>query len=253
MNLLDHQRGFREHLLAGDEEPVAPLDPGLTIYRNAYRARLLGALEESYERTRQWTGDDAFEAAACHHIILNPPVSWTLDDYGAGFGETLSGLFANDPEVGELAWLEWHMSRAFAAPDCAVLDPGALLSGPMADGDWEGAQLEFVTSFAMRKVRIACTALWLALGNNRAAAEAKLLPAPTALIVWRKEHSPHFRLVDDAEAAALVALAAGTPFGAVCAELAATSGAEAAVSQIGSWLGQWLQDGILSPAAPDRP
>lgn len=251
MSLLELQRGMREALLAGDGDPAAPPDPGLLIYRSAYRARLLGALEESYERTRQWAGEDAFEAAACHHIILNPPVSWTLDDYGAGFGETLSGLFAQDPEVGELAWLEWHMSRAFAAPDCAVLDPDALLSGPMADGDWEGMQLEFVTNFAMRKVHTACTALWQALKEGAASPDAMLLPEPTTLIVWRKDFCPHFRQLDDAEAAALAALVAGTPFGEVCAALAEGAGPEAAVSQIGSWLGQWVQDGLLSRPVTD--
>ncbi len=246
MSLLELQRGLREHLLADEAEA----DPGLTIYHSAYRARLLAALQEGYAHTRQWAGEEAFEAAACHHIILNPPASWTLDAYGAGFSETLAGLFAGDPEVGELAWLEWHMSQAFAAPDCPLLDPAALLSGPMAEGDWENMQLEFVTSFAVRTVRTACTALWLGLQEGTAAPEPMLLPQPLTLIVWRKDLSLHFRLLDQAEAAALTALAAGVPFGAVCAELAKGAGSEAAVAQIGGWLGQWLQDGLLSRLAP---
>ena len=94
---------------------------GLTVYRNAYRARLLDTLRDTFERTARLAGDEAFQQAAAHHLILHPPAHWTIDLAGEGFAETCAALFAGDPDVGELAWLEWAMHRAFAAPDAAPL------------------------------------------------------------------------------------------------------------------------------------
>ncbi len=250
MSLLELQRGLRREILA-DDDPSGPVAPGVTIYRNAYRARLFDALTASFERTAQWVGDESFAAAACHHVILHPPASWTLDEYGADFGQTLAQLFADDPEVAELAWLEWQMSRAFAAPDCPVLDPAVLLSGPLAEGDWDGVRFGLVTSFAMRPIRTACTALWQAMQGDGDTPAAMLLPEPAALVVWRKDMSPHFRLVEPGEQAALIGIFSGQTFGALCDGLADAAGPEAAVVRMGTWLGQWLQDGMLSRVSSD--
>lgn len=250
MSLLELQRTMRDHILADDD----PSEPGLEIYRNAYLSRLLGALQEGFALTRRWVGDESFDAAACHHVILHPPVSWTLDDYGAGFDRTLAELFAEDPEVGELAWLEWHMQRAFAATDGSVLDATMLTSGALGIADWESVCFTPVSGFAMRPVATDCVSLWQALSQDDPPTEVLPLPLPLdcALIVWRKDLSPHFRIVDSAEAQALAAVAAGQQFGEVCAALAAKHGPEAAMSQAGALLGRWVQDGLIAGVRADR-
>ena len=114
MSLLALQTEFHREIIA-DDDGMAPSSTGMAIYRDAYRGRLLAALETSFERTRRWTGEDTFTAAACHFILTHPPAGWTLDAYGADFPDLLAALFADDPEVAELAWLAWQMSQAFAA------------------------------------------------------------------------------------------------------------------------------------------
>ena len=95
---------------------------GMDVYRNAYRARLVDALRDTYPCTARWVGEDAFQQAAAHHAITHPPKSWTLDDVGEAFPDTLRELFAGDPEVAELGWLEWAMHRCFVAADAAPID-----------------------------------------------------------------------------------------------------------------------------------
>jgi hypothetical protein len=83
------------------------------VYHYAYRAQLLECLRYTFERVWAWLGDSGFEDAARRHIEAHPPHSWTLSDYGNEFDRTLSGLYPDDREVAELAWLDWPLRRAF--------------------------------------------------------------------------------------------------------------------------------------------
>ncbi len=251
MSLLTLQRMTRDEILA-DEDPATLSAPGMAIYRNAYRSRLLDALQISFALTRQWAGDETFDAAACHHIILNPPASWTLDDYGAGFDQTLAELFAEDPEVGELAWLEWHMQRAFGAPDTDILDAAMLTSGELGIADWETVSFILIPGFAMRAIATDCVSLWQALADGDTPPDARPLPPGSQLIVWRKGFSPHFRIIDAAEAKALAAVAAGQRFGELCVAFAEELGPEAGMAQAGALLGRWVQDGLIAGVQADK-
>ena len=84
---------------------------GMAVYRNAYRTRLIDALRETFERTAQLVGEDAFRRAAAHHLITNPPTGWTIDLTGERFAETCAELFAHDPDVAEVACSARRPSR----------------------------------------------------------------------------------------------------------------------------------------------
>ena len=249
MKLLALQRALRDELLNDAADHVVS-PPGIQVYRNAYRARLMDALRSGFARTLQWIGDEAFNAAATDHIINNPPHSWTLDDYGDGFPETLAVLFANDPEVSELAWLEWHLQRAFAALDGPVLDANGMAAQAGADCDWDTLTFELVGSFASRVVYTECAALWRAIADDAAPPSLLRLTTPGHLIVWRQGFSPHFKVLDATENAALVAIASGCTFGALCARYAAEIGDAEAVTKIGGWLGQWIGLGLVARVRP---
>lgn len=243
MNLAVQQLAFAAQLCTGDEAPVADA-PGMEIYRNAYRARLLSALETSFEQTRAWVGADSFTAAACHHVIASPPANWTLDTYGADFPATLAVLFAQDGEVADLAWLEWQLQQAFAAPDQTELDGQRLARANLGPGDWEQLRLTMAAGFAARPVNHDCAGLWQALRTGDAAG-FKLEPvAPGVLIVWRQGLVPHYRVVARDEFAALGGLMAGATFGATAA-LAGDTGA----AQLGAWFAQWLGEGLFADYA----
>ena len=245
MSLLALQRAMVGEMLATDDRPASP-SAGMKVYRSAYRNRLLEALHSSFETTCEYVGVEAFDTAACHHIILNPPASWTLDAYGAGFDLTLAELFAEDPQVAELAWFEWHMQQAFGSPDADPLDPAKLASGELANADWDRACIAFVPSFAMRAVRTDCIALWAALDEGVELPAMRERPNDAYVIVWRKDMTTHFRFADPAEGKALAELADRQSFGALCASLAGELGSNAALSQAGGWLARWLQDGLIA-------
>ncbi|GAA4774294.1 putative DNA-binding domain-containing protein [Novosphingobium ginsenosidimutans] len=239
MTLAVLQRAFLAEIAADDALP--PSSAGMAIYRNAYRGRLSDALASGFERTKRWVGEEAFEQAAAHYILTNPPHRWTLDLFGEAFPDLLGTLFAEDPEVAELAWLEWQLQQAFAARNAPVLTAADLAEASLSEDDW--ARLRFIPApgFAARQVNFDVVTLWPLLRDEAAASAPARLPESGWLIVWRQDLSPHYRLLDPAEGTALVALAGGESFG----EVAARVGADG-LPQFGAWFASWLAEGLFS-------
>lgn len=246
MTLLALQRSFRAELIHDDEGPP-PSSAGLAIYRNAYRARLLDTLCAAFERTRRWVGEETFGVAACHYALSHPPRSWTLDLYGAELPETLAQLFPHDPEVAELAWLEWRMQQAFAAPDRPELDPQVLLTAGLSATDWGGLRFTMTAGFAARAVIGDCAAVWR-LASAEAAPEAAIAIGTTRqLVVWRHALVPRFRVVDLDEFAVLGRIAAGETLAGAAGDPAADP------ARLGGWLTGWLREGLFSGYAVASP
>lgn len=225
------------------------LRPGLAVYRNAYRARLIECLRSSFEKTCMWIGDESFDAAAAHHLIVRPPRSWTLDNAGAGFDETLTQLFPNDPEVAELAWLEWEMQQAFIAADGPVLDAVgfAALSKDFTEEAWASLRLSFVTGMRSRRIQADCGAIWTAIATDANMPADVLLDEPGSLLVWRQGLNPRFRVLRSEEASRLDLLRSGVTFGDMCEALVKRLGAPG-IEEAGRALSIWITQGMVSHA-----
>lgn len=218
----------------------AALSNGLEVYRNNYRSRLAACLEESFAVTRAWLGDDAFRHASAEHIACVPPSSWTLDAYSRDFPMSLHGLYPDDPEVTEIAWLEWALGEAFVGADTPALDPAGL-----ADVDWDRAVLNFVPTLMAQDLTTNATVIWSAIAAGIAPPAAQSLMEPAVLLVWRREQASCFRLLDQDEARALTSARSGMSFGELCARVVAERGESEGIGSAGAYLGQWLSGGLL--------
>jgi hypothetical protein len=248
MSLLALQRDFRSWLTreavdAGARLEAAPA-PGLPIYLNNYRSSLISCLAESFEITRAWLGDEAFEAAAAIHIDRLPPHSWTLDAYALDFPASLALRYPNDPEVAELARLECALSVAFVGADADAIDPATL-----TDVDWDMAVLRFVPTLTLLDVTTNIAAIWSAITAEEKPPAAALLPEPASIAIWRNDLTPAFRTLDTEEAGALSLMMSGLRFGDLCAVLVEQHGEQDGPAMAGALLGQWLRDGIVRAIA----
>jgi hypothetical protein len=256
MSLERIQRAFLAHVVRGDDAIVAAVGArgrgGLAVHAHAYRANLVACLKDSYEKTLAWLGEDDFETAAREHITQHPPRGWTLNDYGEAFPRTLAGLYPADPEVEELAWLDWALRRAFDGPDANPPEPKAF-----GDIDWERAVLILSPTLATRQVSTNVAVLWNAMAEGTTPPPVEPLETPRTLAVWRRAFSPMFRGLEVRERAALDLARAGAGFGAICAWLAADHPDDeaAAAAEAGALLAAWLDDQIVvgvADALPDR-
>ena len=244
MSLLLIQRGMRDHLLCGSPF-IAVCERGdeargLAVYHHAYRAQLVACLRDTYEKVWAWLGDDAFEAAASRHVEANAPHSWTLSDYGETFGQTLADFYPADPEVAELAWLDWSLRRAFDGPDARPVDPNGL-----GDVDWDSAVFDFVPTLRLGVLTTNAAAIWSALAEDEMPPPAQPLSAAAGVRVWRRDLSSQFRSISPDELRALERALGGATFPEICDCAIEGASLESAHEVAGHMLGQWLLDGIV--------
>jgi hypothetical protein len=252
MSLLSLQRGLKAQILgeAPGQDPAYGGDgaAGLSVYHNAYRAQLVACLRDTFEKTWAWIGDEAFETAAREFIASHPPSSWTLNVYGEAFPAFLKDRHANDPEIGELAWLDWALRRAFDGADAEPLSPEHL-----AALDWEEAALAFAPTLMLHPVTTNVGAIWGALAEETHPPAVEPLPERASLRVWRSGLSPQYRTIDALETQAIEQVQAGQRFGEVCAAVCDGLDEETATQRIGAMLSVWIQDQLIVGAEANPP
>jgi hypothetical protein len=244
MNLNMMQRDFRRWLTTADTPSARrPADDrrGLDVYRNNYRVQLTGCLEATYPHLRKFIGDAAFRHAAAVHVQRNAPRAWTLDAYGAGFAATLRTVFPDNPDLHELAWIEWSLATAFVARDTAPLDPARL-----AHIDWDRARLGFTPSLHMARVTTNAADIWFALQEGLEPPGSSMLPLSAGAIVWRRGHVARLRVLDAPDVEALQLARAERRFDALCARLVDRLGAEEGVAKAGALLADWIGNELLT-------
>lgn len=243
--LADMQRDFRNWLVQSNAghrlHPQLGTPHGLATYQNNYRTQLVLCLKASYPHLLAWLGEDAFVEAAIQHIDRHPPSSWTLDAYGANFADTLHALYPHNPDLQELAWIEWNLAEAFVARDAA-----AVALDQLASIDWDTAQLRLSPSLRLHAATTNAAAIWSALEAGSAAPEAEMLDAPAGIIVWRRDFACQLRQVDAIEYAALQSLREDGRFSALCDALVGQLGEEEGVNRAGNLLAGWLAAGVVA-------
>ena len=253
--LLQAQQAFMAQVLDEDQPVPSHWSPrqaaGMDVYRQNYRSAVVEAVVSTYEQTRQWLGEAAFQRAAIHHVIAHPPSGWTIDDVGGGFDQTCAQIFANDLAVAELAWLEWSMlgaSRATQAAPMSMEEFGQE-TAQFGDDDWANMTLEFLPGVAARELQHDLHAMWQALGAGLQQRPETALETPRGCIVWREDERPTFMMVDAANVAALQSALAGMSYGEICVSLAGDDADQQALhdaaTSAGAMLGQWLQESLV--------
>ncbi|WP_186144001.1 DNA-binding domain-containing protein [Burkholderia gladioli] len=243
--LAELQRDFRDWLTDTTDTVARPdsVQPaGWLIYRNNYRAQLVGCLENAFVQVRTWLGDEAFRAAAIAHIHAYPPRSWTLDAYSRDFGATLAARFSDNPDLHELAWIEQALSDAFVAADSASIDAASL-----AGFDWENAWLRLSPSLAMRIATTNAAAIWTALEAGDGWPESEMLASPGGLLVWREGFGCRLRETDALEYEALRHIREHGRFSLLCDWLVDREGEAAGIRTAGELLARWLGSGLAVP------
>ncbi|WP_109127335.1 putative DNA-binding domain-containing protein [Dyella sp. C11] len=244
MNLARWQQDFRDWLTVASNDASHRLvhgsTTGLDIYQNNYRAQLMSVLEASYPQVLARLGAVLFRDAAINHIDRHPPHAWTLDVYGENFEDTLRSLLPHNPDVHELAWVEWSLAQSFVAADADDVS-----NDDLASVDWETAELQLAPSLHLRRVTTNVEAIWSALYDDTEVPESEMLDASGGLITWRQGTSCRLRQTDATEYAALQSLHEDAHFASLCDVLVEHLGEDAGIARAGELLANWISAGIV--------
>ncbi len=253
MRLAELQHELQRDLLGEDsaiaaaivDAPPLSVEARLGIYRNAYRARLIEALDDLYPVLHRLLGDDAFESLGTEFIDTHPSEHRSIRWYGRELADFLSVTppFADHPILPEIARLEWTLSEVFDAADAAVLDRAALQA--IDPGCW--ATLRFRFHPSLRRLTLAwnTVAVWQAMSDEHEPPERGRSPAPVPWLLWRRTLKNYFRSLDAVECAALDAAAAGRTFTEICEALAAHLPEAEIPLRAATLVAMWADSGIL--------
>lgn len=229
--------------VAGD----ARLDPGarLSIYANAYRARLLEVLGKDFACVKAQMGEEAFEAAALAYAAAHPSRSPSLRWFGRAFATFLRRAepYADAPALAETAAFEWALGEAFDAAD----DPSASLADAAAVPPEAWARLRLAPRASLRTLRLAWSvpAAYAAMERGERPAPERLR-APVTCLVWRADGLTRWRSLAAEEAEILSDALCGRTFGALCEALAERGGEEAAPARAAALLARWIEEGLFT-------
>ena len=133
--LAERQRGFAAALL----DPGLPMPDGLVgpdgepgpkrfaVYRNNVVVGLTETLKDAFPAVHRIVGADFFRAMARAYVLVEPPRSPILLDYGAGFPDFIRQFepAAVLPYLADVAHIERAWTEAYHAPEASPIDPGA--------------------------------------------------------------------------------------------------------------------------------
>jgi hypothetical protein len=254
MRLVELQRNFQRHLLAGDDAildsvvDAPPLAPAarVRIYRNAYHVRLLDALKDTYPVLFKILGDEMFENLGDAFINAHPSVHRSIRWYGRELADFLAQRppFAEQPILAEIARFEWTLSEVFDAADAVSVGRDALQA--VNPESWD--QLRFVFHPSLRLLDLAwnTVAVWQATNRDEDPPRPEAAENPIPWLLWRRELTNHFRSLDAAEKASLEAALSGMRFGKLCAVLSAFLPEEEIALRAAALIGTWTDSGMLT-------
>ncbi len=241
--LLQHDPAIEQHVLGTEKVSV---ETRLAIYENAYRARLVDALAETYPVLKQYLGDDAFEELAHDYLTTYPSsfrsIRW-FGDQLASFTQTHATYHAH-PYLAELIQFEWTMTMVFDAADAPLLQLDDIARIP--PDAWENMCFTAHPSARCLSCKWNMIPIWQMLSEQKSPAEPVESEQPVSWVLWRNNYLNQFCSLSEEEAWAIDAMLQGASFGAICEGLCQWIDEENAAQQAASLLKGWITAGLVS-------
>ncbi|MES2142191.1 MAG: DNA-binding domain-containing protein [Pseudomonadota bacterium] len=291
--LANLQEALQNHLLNEDESitqqltrPVnGLLADRLAVYANAYRLRLIDALQKEYRLLHTHLGDERFTELSEVYIDEYPSHFYSISDFTKQLPQFLFTYEPEQPYLSELAALIRALSLSLESSDAALLSVNALAEVPMQN--WPSLCFKYHPSVQYLTFQWNTFELWKSLvqktapprlysqqlgfrqgaaevsnrnvceihedcepsGNAAESSSAKSMHQKNSYcIVWRKQLQSYANSLTEPEAIAFQALQSGACFADACETLykSGLSSETEAATLVANCLTRWLNDHLFS-------
>jgi hypothetical protein len=246
LELKNHLRGEPSRIFEEVvDSPPLPVDERLGIYRNAYRVRLIEALDEAYPVLHAILGDDMFYALGEAYVTAHPSPFRSIRWYGGELAEFLSETepYEEQPILAEVALLEWTLTEVFDAADAPLVTRADL--GAVPPQAWQDLRLGFHPSVRRLSLFWNTAAVWSALSREEGPPDPQASDAPVIWLLWRQSRKNLFRSIEPIEAAALDAAINGASFGELCEVLGEWLPPEEIPLAAANYLNNWVLSDMI--------
>lgn len=257
-SLREAQRAFFAGLRHDDSSPpdVLEHEPGLSrearfsVYRSAYRARLVSVLRSDHPALAHCIAAD-FDALATRYALTQPSRVRSLRDFGDGFPEFVAdSLEVHGQAAMALGRFERTLLDVFDALDRPRIGEGALEA--LAESGATLASLVLHPSVRVLAPGWNVVAQWHA-------ARAEQAPLPwssdgTVWLLWRSvDRLTRFRAIGAAEVTLVRAVLGGADMVSICTLLAEDMRPADVPAFVAQTIRAWMTDGLLCGFRTDTP
>lgn len=256
MSTLNELQGdFQNAILRGDPRFRAAVvndervgaEKRIGIYADAYRLRLIEALQDTYTALHAVLGDEQFDTLARGYIEAHTPGHYSIRWYGDRLSEFARATepWRGMPAIAELAAFEWAFEEAFDAANAEPVTESVLAG--LAPENWASLRVAFHPSLRRLRLEWNVTDVWNAVQRgDKNIPEPERRPAAVEWVIWRRKLRQFFRSMDDAEARIMDTARSGEAFGVLCESLAETMRTERVPSYAAGALKGWINDGLVA-------
>jgi hypothetical protein len=226
-----------QHYIA--QTPNVSVETRLDIYKNAYVARLIDALADTYPVLHHYLGDADFNALCATYLQQNPSTFRSIRWYG----DQLATLI-DKPAYAELACFEWSLTLIFDAKDHKAISIAEIAT--ISPKHWPNMHFHFHPACKRLNFSWNTVAMWQAVTEKNRKLKPKQQKVMQHWLLWRDEFVTQFASLSTTEAWTLDQLMHGFSFGEVCDGLCAWMAIDEVSMQAAAWLKHWLQLGLIT-------
>ena len=218
----------------------------LQIYADAYRLRLLEALETDFVALRAALGCEEFDRIGRAYIDANPSDHYSVRYFGRHLSRFLAETepYREQPVLADIARFEWAMTDAFDAQDADISTIADMAAVPPQD--WPGLSFTLHPSLQRIELQWNASAIWHAADKEEPLPEPEQAEYPVGWMVWRQGLQIYFRSLSVDQAWMLDALREGQSFAQICEGLTEWIDARHVALHAAGLLQQWIEDGLIS-------
>jgi len=231
-------------LVTGTEKVSA--ETRLDIYANAYKFRLIEALNDTFPALHTLLGDEDFFQLGVDYLTNKPSQHFSLRYFGHQMSSFLSETqsYKEQPVLSEMAQFEWLLREAFDAADSPGLNLEDLQK--IAPELWPELRFSFHPTVNRVDLRFNIPQLWQAIDNEEAPIDIIENDYPIGWCIWRKDLRTLYRSMDVDEAWAMDALLSGNDFSYICQGVCEWIDEQHAPLRVAGFIQNWVNEGLIS-------